>query len=196
MLSTNVQPREALVGGRVKGAMVRAHLQFVRDRYGEATLERTMSALPPDIAKEIHDVLASSWCSFEHLVLLDRTIARVLGKDERTLMRELGHHSAQINLSTVYRAFRREDIHDFFRRSAALHRQFQDFGQCEYEQIGPTQARIRIRDAACFSPAYCTSETGYLEEVIAMHGGKDPRIAESTCQCGGDAVCTFELHWH
>lgn len=187
--------REALAGGHVKGSMVRAHLQFVRDRFGEPVLERTMAALPPLVAREIHDALSSTWCSFENLVELDRTIARVVGKDERSLMRELGHHSAQINLSTVYRAFRREDIHDFFRRSAALHKQFQDFGVCEYEQVGPTQGRIRIREAACFSPAYCSSEVGYLEEVIVMHGGKEPHIAESSCQCTNDAICTFELHW-
>ena len=193
---SSIASREALAGGRVKGAMVRAHLQFVRDRYGEAVVERVLTALPPEISREMHDMLSSNWCPFEHLVLLDRAIARVVGKDERALMKELGHHSAEINLSTVYRAFRREDIHDFFRRSAALHRQFQDFGICEYEQVGPTQARIRIRDANCFSPVYCSSETGYLEQVITMHGGKDPRISESSCQCANDALCTFELQWH
>lgn len=176
--------------------MVRAHLQFVRDRLGEPSLERALAALPPLAAREIHDALSSTWCSFENLVQLDRAIARVAGKDERALMRELGHHSAQINLSTVYRAFRREEIHDFFRRSAALHKQFQDFGVCEYEQIGPTQGRIRVREATCFSPTYCSSEVGYLEEVIVMHGGQEPYIVESSCQCMNDSFCTFELHWH
>jgi len=33
---------ESLAGGRVKGVMVRAHLQFVRDRLGEQALEATM----------------------------------------------------------------------------------------------------------------------------------------------------------
>ena len=111
-------------------------------------------------------------------------------------MRELGHYSAQINLSTVYRAFRRDDIHDFFQRGAALHRQFQDFGTTEYEQVSATRGRIRVRDANCYSPAYCASEAGYLEEVIAIHGGKDMRIMESTCQCANDEICTFELQWH
>lgn len=195
MLKQDVR-REALAGGHVKGAMVRAHLQFVRDRFGEPAVERTISALPAPIAHEVHNVLASTWCAFESLIVLDRTIARVTGHDERTLMRELGRYSAQINLSTVYRAFRREDIHDFFRRSATLHKQFQDFGTMEYEQIGPTQGRIRVRDAACFSPAYCTSEAGYLEQVIGIHGGTAARISESTCRCADDALCTFELLWH
>lgn len=194
MMTVDVR-KEALAGGHVKGAMVRAHLQFVRDRFGEAAVDRTLTALPPAINAELHNVLASSWCAFETLIILDRAIARVTGLEERHLFRELGSYSAKINLSTVYKAFRREDIHDFFRRSATLHRQFQDFGTCEYEQLAPTQARIRIREAACFSPAYCASEAGYLEQVIAIHGGSAPHISESTCQCANDALCTFEVHW-
>lgn len=196
MITADVHQREALAGGHVKGAMVRAHLQFVRDRFGGPAVERTLATLPAPVAAELHHVLASTWCAFETLVLLDRAIARAAGQDERRLMRELGRYSAEINLKTVYRAFHRDEIHDFFRRSATLHKQFQDFGACEYEQVGPTQARIRIRDSVCFSPAYCASETGYLEQVIAIYGGTDARISESTCQCAHDPLCTFELHWH
>ena len=195
MIGSNVR-REALAGGHVKGSMVRAHLKFVRDRYGDAAVASTVAALPPEVTAEVDGVLASSWCTFESLIKLDRAIARVCGREEHALMRELGHYSAQINLSTVYRAFRRDDIHDFFRRGAALHRQFQDFGTTEYEQVSPTRGRIRVRDATCYSPAYCASETGYLEEVIAIHGGKDVTIMESSCQCANDEICTFELHWH
>ena len=193
-MSSSVR-RESLTGGRVKGAMVRAHLQFVRDRLGEPALARTLSALPSAVAAELHGVLASTWCAFESLIALDRTIARVAGRDERELLRELGRYSAQINLSTIYRAFHRDDIHEFFRNSAMLNRQFQDFGDCEYEPVGKTQGRISVRNAICYSPAYCTSEAGYLEQVIATHGGTAANVVESACQCQGDDRCTFELRW-
>lgn len=188
--------RESLAGGRVKGAMVRAHLQFVRDRFGESAIARTLATLPPAVASEVNGALASTWCSFESLVLLDRAIARVAQRDERELMRELGRYSAQINLSTVYRAFHREDIHEFFRHSATLHRQFQDFGTCEYEHLGDGHSRISIRGAVCYSPAYCSSEMGYLEQVIDTHGGAAASVTELACQCASDDHCTFELRWH
>jgi predicted hydrocarbon binding protein len=187
--------REALAGGRVKGSMVRAHLQFVRDRLGEPALAQTLKALPPAVAAEVQGILASAWCSFESLITLDRAIARAAGRDERDVMRELGRHSAQINLTTIYRAFNRDDLYDFFRNSATLHRQFQDFGDCSYEQLGPGHCRITIRNSACYSPAYCASEAGYLEQVIATHGGKSATVTESTCQCASDDTCTFELRW-
>jgi predicted hydrocarbon binding protein len=192
---SNVRTRESLVGGRVKGAMVRAHLQFVRDRLGEPALAQTLKALPAAVAAEVQGALASTWCGFESLIVLDRTIASVAGRDERELVRELGRYSAQINLSTIYRAFHRDDIHDFFRNSAMLHRQFQDFGDCEYEQVGKTLARISIRNAVCYSPAYCASETGYLEQVLATHGATSATVTEASCQCLGDDRCAFELRW-
>jgi len=178
----------------VKGAMVRAHLQFVRDRLGDAGVTRVLGALPAPVLAEVQGILPSTWCSFESLVLLDRAIARAAGREERELMRELGRYSAQINLSTVYRAFNREDIHEFFRLSATLHRQFQDFGTCEYQHLGEGRGRISVRNALCFSPAYCDSEIGYLEQVITTHGGT-PIVSESACQCSGDDHCTFELRW-
>lgn len=196
-MTTMTNPRrEVLAGGRVKGTMVRAHLQFVRDRLGEPALARTMEALPAGVAAEVNGILVSTWCAFESLVVLDLAIARVAGRDERELMRELGRYSAQINLSGVYRAFHRDDIHEFFRHSATLHRQFQDFGTCEYEQLGETHGRISIRDAVCYSPTYCSSETGYLEQVIATHGGTSASVTESACQCASDDHCTFEMRWH
>jgi predicted hydrocarbon binding protein len=192
---TNVR-RESLAGGRVKGAMVRAHLQFVRDRLGEGVLGRTLDALPPAVSAEVQGVLTGTWCAFESLVRLDRAIAKASGHDERELMRELGRYSATINLSTVYRAFHRDDIHEFFRHSATLHRQFQDFGNCAYEPIDDLHGRISVRDAVCYSPVYCNSEVGYLEQVIATHGGTAATVIESACQCAGDDRCTFELRWH
>ena len=195
MTTTTSARSETLAGGRVKGAMVRAHLQFVKDRLGDAMLAKTFDALPPAVSAEVNGILPSTWCSFESLIALDRTIARVAGRDQRDLMRELGRYSAEINLSTVYRAFHREDIHGFFRHSATLHRQFQDFGTCVYEPLGDGYARISIRDAVCYSPSYCSSEIGYLEQVITSHGGTSAAVTESACQCAGDDRCTFELRW-
>ena len=187
--------REALAGGRVKGAMVRAHLQFVRDRIGEAALERTLASIPETVAAEVNGILVSSWCKFESLVVLDRTIARVSGREPHVVMRELGRYSADLNLSGAYRMFRSADLHEFFRRSVLLHRQFQDFGTVSYEPAGDTAGSMIHSNYPCFSPVYCHSAIGYYEQAIVVHGAKANLVIESSCQCAGDASCTFELEW-
>lgn len=187
--------RESLGGGHVKGAMVRAHLQWMREHLSPEVFTRTMASLPKEAATELDGILASSWCSFESLVQLDRAITAATGRNEEELMAELGRYSAEINLSTVYRAFRRTEIHDFFMRGAALHKQFQDFGVSTYEQVDETHGRITIREAATYSPVFCASAPGYYEQVIRLHGGANASAVEKTCVCAGDSACTYELTW-
>jgi predicted hydrocarbon binding protein len=187
--------QERLSGAHVKGSMVRAHLQWLRENLGEDGSERTLALLPPALAADLRETLASTWCSLESLILLDRAIATASAKDEVELMLELGRYSAQINLSGVYRAFRRTDIHDFFHRSASLHKQFQDFGVSEYQQVDETHGRMLMRDAAAFSPVFCASAPGYYAEVISLHGGTRVSVTETTCRCAGDDLCTFEMQW-
>ena len=184
--------REQLKGGRVKGGIPRAHLEWVRknlpDRMGDV-----MQKLPPHVAAEINSALAAAWISFESLMLLDRAIAAVSGSS--TTLRDLGRFSASLNLSTTYRAFKRADIHDFFRRSAALHDQFQDFGREEYTATSDRSGRITHHDYRCFSADYCESAAGYYEEVIRMHGGERPSVQHTTCMGRGAEECVFDLRW-
>jgi hypothetical protein len=187
--------RESLAPGRVKGSMIRAHLEWLREHHPPATQTEVLARLPQEVALEATTALATTWCSFESLIRLDREIARVTDRDEAELMRELGRHSARVNLGTVYRAFRRDDIHEFFRRSAALHRQFQDFCSSEYVSSGATGGVVSLAGATCFSPVYCASAVGYYEEVIRIHGGAAANVTETSCQCAGDEACAYALRW-
>jgi hypothetical protein len=184
--------REVLSGGHVKGGMIRAHLDWVRRNQGEAALAQLVSSLPTHVTAEISAALPSSWCAFESVVALDRAIARQFGNN---VLKDLGRFSARINLDTTYRLYKREDIHDFFRRSAALHAQFQDFGTADYEQTGDHSGRMMHGQYKCFSPTYCASAIGYYEEALRVHGGRNTIVTEISCQCGGDSTCTFVLRW-
>ena len=36
---------------------------------------------------------------------------------------------------------------------------------------------------------------GYFLESILRHGGTEPTVTETRCQCLGDSTCTFEMTW-
>jgi hypothetical protein len=184
--------REQLQGGRVKGGIPRAHLDWVRAQGGEHALADVLGRLPKATAEEMRSVLASTWCAFESLILLDRAIAAVYGP---AAIRQLGRWSAQQNLSTTYRMFRRADIHEFFERSATLHSQFQDFGVEIYERVGESAGRVTHRQYTTFSPTYCESACGYYEEVMKMHGAPRPSAEHPQCLGTGAKECVFELRW-
>ena len=185
---------EQLAGGHVKGGMVRAHMDWVREYHGEAALERALDRLRMPVRRELETAVATTWCSFDALIALDRAIQDCFGRG-RDLMRELGRYSAHRNLSTTYRLFLRSDVHEFFHRSALLHTQFQDFGRVESHRLGATRCELRHTGARCFSPLYCASALGYYEQVVIMHGAKNVTVEEVLCQCRGDEACIFRLCW-
>ncbi|HEY3053585.1 MAG TPA: hypothetical protein VGK04_09390 [Thermoanaerobaculia bacterium] len=184
--------REVLTGGRIKGGVIRAHLEWLRRNHGESAVTHLVQSLPAHLSTEISSALPSSWCSFESVVTLDRAIAQQHGNN---VLKDLGRFSAKINLDTTYRLFKREDIHEFFRRSVALHAQFMDFGTVVYEQSGDHGGRMLHSGYPCYSPTYCASAIGYYEEALRIHGGRNVIVSESSCQCGGDAACTFVMRW-
>lgn len=189
-----IQTRENLTGGNVKGGIIHAHAEWVRQYHGDDALASVVSTLDGTVRGEIENAVATSWCSFHSLIAFDRAVEERFGRG-RNLMRELGRFSAYHNLSTTYRLHRRSEVMEFFRRSAVLHTQFQDFGRIECHQLGATACEMRHVDARCFSPLYCASALGYYEQVIVMHGGTPLNVAEVHCQCLDSETCVFRLRW-
>ncbi len=186
---------EYLAGGRVKGSMIRAHLDWVRDHAAREETIELFESLPPGVRQQVSTVLAASWYDFATLIAVDRTILTFFGHDDVRFLEQLGAYSARVNLAGVYRIFRRDDLHDFFRRAAVLHRQFQDFGTAEYVELAPSAGVMHHRDYASYSPLYCASAIGFYRECVTLHGGKDVEVMETECQCAGAAACTFAMAW-
>ena len=190
-----LRPQEILAGGRINGAMIKAHIKWVRDYRGDAAVARLLAELPVETGMEVSAARASSWVSFQSLILRDRAIERLFGRGVRLFQRELGRYSAHLNLSASVGPFRAADLHRFLRCSAVLHTRFQDFGTVSYRQTAPTGGEMIHADYPCFSSVYCQSALGYYEQVIVEHGATPFLVMERTCQCRGDASCTFELAW-
>lgn len=186
------QPTEHLEGGRLKGGIFRSHQQWIRDKHGEDGLRRVQERLTPDAKKALSGtILATTWFPFAYLIEMDRAIAAEFGD----VLRDLGRYSATINLSTTYRLLDRKANHEFFRNSALLHAQFQDFGKVTYEQTGESSGKMIHTNYACWSPVFCASGLGYYEGCIESHGGKSPQVVETECQCYGDRSCTYDFRW-
>jgi len=188
--------REYLAGGKVKGSVLRAHIAWIRERATPLQLEALEAELPSEARSMLSSVLlTTTWYPFSWLVELSRGAVDILGHGERPILREAGRISAGMNLDTIFRAFERDDLHKFFRFSALLHTQFQDFGSATYEQVGPTHGRMHHRHYRCFSPYYCESAIGYYEECARIHGVSGITVGEINCQCLDEPTCTFDIRW-
>lgn len=181
---------ENLVGGNVRGWLLRAHLLWVRE-YGSADEERIVAAgLPEGFDPD-------DWYPFGSLIALDREVVRQFSAsaDEWAILEDLGRFSARVNLSIRFAHSSEDDHHRFFDETTRFHHQLQDFGRAVYRRIGPARGLMVLSDYPCFSAVYCASAAGWYEQCLLLHGAIRPSVTEEECRCNGDPACLFSLRW-
>jgi predicted hydrocarbon binding protein len=194
-----VEGKEVLIGPdpavcKVKGVMFGGRKQFLLETLGEEGFQRFLQKLPPRTRTYVKTPLASSWCEFESLIELDRAISEELKATHPNVLALIGAASAELGIGRVYRSLDSEELEKFLENNALFHDQYQKFGNVKFEKT-PNGARMIYSNYPCYSPVYCASAIGYFQESILRHGGVDPSVAETKCQCHGDKTCTFEMTW-
>src|SRR4029079_6289406 len=89
---------------------------------------------------------------FRPLVAGPKAIAAEQGGPAETTFRELGRHSATVNLAGAYRKFSVEVPHQFFDQMDHLHHTFQNFGKSDYTRTGERSGRVRLEGYVEYSP--------------------------------------------
>jgi predicted hydrocarbon binding protein len=138
--------------------------------------------------------MASAWCEFESLIELDRAIYDELKSKHPNVLALIGAASAELGIGKVYKSLDSGELTKFFETNAIFHDQYQKFGRVKFEKSAGGGKMI-YSGYPCYSPVYCASAFGYFLESILRHGGSDPRVTETRCQCRGDKNCTFEMMW-
>jgi predicted hydrocarbon binding protein len=186
-----LEGKEVLVGpdpaiAKVKGVMFGGRKQFLLDLIGEEGFAALTEKLTPRTRGYVKTPLASSWCEFESLIELDKAIHNELKTKYPNVLALIGAASAELGIGRIYRSLDSESLVQFLENNAMFHDQYQKFGAVRFE---------KTTNYPCYSPVYCASAFGYFLESILRHGGTDPTVAETKCQCHGDKTCTFEMTW-
>lgn len=188
--------REVLEGGNVKGGMLRSHLQWAWENRADLSVDDLARRVSPATAAiVVARILPVAWYPFRAVVEVDRAIAEAVGGDAADVVRELGRHSARVNLGTSYKVYTRPEPHEFFESAARLHQQFMDFGRAVYERTGASSCRLAMDSYPCYSPVFCLSAAGYYEQATVLQGPARAEVRELECQCTGDARCLFDIRW-
>ena len=194
-----LEGKEVLIGPdpsvcKVKGVMFGGRKQFLLDTIGEEGFHKLFAKLTPRTRGYTKTPLASSWCEFDSLIELDRAIHEELKAKYPNVLALVGAASAELGISRVYKSLDSEELEKFLENNALFHNQYQKFGVVKFEKT-PKGARMTYSGYPCYSPVFCASAIGYFQECILRHGGTEPNVVETKCQCHGDKTCTFEMTW-
>jgi hypothetical protein len=194
-----LEGKEILVGPdpsicKVKGVMFGGRKQFLSDTATEQQIADIIAKLPPRTQSYTRTPLASSWCEFESLIELDRTIYEELKPKHPNVLALIGAASAELGIGRVYKSLDSAELAKFFESNALFHNQYQRFGRVRFERTA-NGGKMIYTDYPCYSPIFCASAFGYFLESILRHGGTDPNVTETKCQTLGDSSCTYEMTW-
>jgi hypothetical protein len=194
-----LEGKEVLAGkdpsvAKVKGVMFGGRKQFLMDTLGEERFAKFIETLTPRTRSYVKTPLASSWCEFESLIELDRAIHNELKSEYPNVLALIGAASAELGVGRVYKSLDSEGLTQFLESNALFHSQYQKFGQQRFEKTAGG-GRMIYSDYPVYSPVYCASAVGFFLEAILRHGGTDPIVTETKCQCLGDKACVYEMSW-
>jgi uncharacterized protein (TIGR02265 family) len=183
---------------RIKGHVLLARLQYVRDAGGEAQLQKVLASLPAeDRAVLTGMILPVTWYPLELNLRLDGAIATVLSPDDKSrVFLEMGRASAEQNLRGVHRPYLREgDPHFLLASAPRIYAAYYAVGSRTYEKVGDKVAVLRTLGAETVSATDCLTVVGWHQRAIELCGGRDVKVEETQCRARGAPHCEYRCAW-
>lgn len=183
---------------RVKGSIVRARLDFVQERHGQAGLERLWNKLGPADRAACNGTLTASWVPFDLALRLDGAITELFFGGREGAGRELGAESARRNLTGIYKMFVEQAGSDplrLLRSLVALHSSFYDWGSSSLIAEAPGRCRMVADYQNRADRLNCQTAAGFYAEALRLIGLKGVQARELACQALGNTKCEIELRW-
>lgn len=182
---------------QIKGLVLRAREQFVREHFGEEAWKHVLDALgEEDRAVLQRLVITGRWYPFEIGSRLDTAIVEVLGGGDENVFEEIGAMSARRSLTKVHRSFLAPgDPQAFMKKADLIYRFYYDTGRREYTQTGPHSGVMTTHESESYSEPDCLTVMGWYKEALGMCGARNVRVEEEECRAKGGTCCRYRFRW-
>ena len=130
---------------KVRGTIVREEMRSARTLTSDENVEEALARLAPEVATELRDVLAVSWCSLASLRAFHETMAAVLKEDPTVWHLRVVEHATQEMFSTTWRFVLRLTSPDVLvRRASTMYARIFDTGKMEASVVAPGHSLARL----------------------------------------------------
>lgn len=181
----------------VKGSAFASRIRWVQLNQGEAGVARLRGEVSPELGEILDSGAAMArWYPFSLFVEVNEAIDRVFGKGDLGLVKQLGRHGADANLTTIYRLFFKVGtVKWIMARAARLWGMHYDSGILIVDQSPGREVTLRIERFAEPHRVHCLSVQGWAERSVELSGGREVQLDELGCRARGDGSCRFRITW-
>lgn len=182
---------------KIKGTVISARREFVKEHFGENAWVKVVSALPSEDQEKIKGtIMPSNWYTFEIGNRIDKAIVQVLGNGKESFFEELGAESARRILTKEHKSFIvNSDPQAFMKKAGLIYKFYYDTGTRDYKETGPFSGVITTYDSDTFSIPDCLTVIGWYKEALKMCGANNVTAAEEECRAKGGSCCRYRFQW-
>lgn len=124
---------------------MREEIRAARALAGDANVEQALARVPSEMATELRDVLAVSWCSLTSLRAFHEAMAAILKEDPTVWHLRVVEHATREMFSTTWRFVLRLTSPDaLVRRASTMYARIFDTGKMEASIIAPGHSLARL----------------------------------------------------
>lgn len=189
----------AILGdGKIKGSVLLARLEFIKEHGGERTHQSVIAKLSPDDKTTLGGlILPVSWYDIGIELRLDKAIAEVISpNDPARPFLALGRTSAEKNLAQYQTDFvERGNPHRILSMAPQIYRLYYDKGRRTYEKTGEKSAVLRTFEASTVTVEDCLTICGWHQRAIELSGGTAVLVNETKCRTRGYDCCEYKCEW-
>jgi hypothetical protein len=181
----------------VKGTAFASRIKWTQFNHGEPGLERLQAVASPELGDLLRSgAVMSKWYPFELFVEINEVMDSTFGKGDLSLVKRLGRHGADANLTTIYRLFYKVGtVKWILARAARLWGLHYDSGRMLVTQAPGNEVDLRIDGFETPHRVHCLSVQGWVERSVELSGGQDVALDELSCRALGDDTCRFRITW-
>jgi len=192
--------------GRIKGAPLRALLDYWSETHGKESIAMLRARLPEALAQQLvldperpgFGVLVGGWYSNEAAgALLDELLLSVPPDRRGETMDHITDEVMRRTLTGVHKAvFRIVGSPELMRKKGQFfwNQQF-DTGEVEIEAVGPGHQIHHYRSWRGHHRLLCQLSFGCVRPMFHMMGVKNCRVEQRSCVDRGADECVAHIHW-
>lgn len=180
---------------KVKGTKIKSKLNYLKERYDQATVERVMRSLSTGDRVQIESIVDLGWYEMDLFKSLIQAILAVAAGGDEQVLADMGRYGAEdLSLHAYKVYFRSGDPEVVLSKMVPIHSMLNDPGVMEIQKLADKQLNVVVSEPRSALP-HCQIARAFYQRSVELCGVSNVQVDETACSAEGADACEFLVSW-